>query len=72
MGALREQFLQYMRLKRFAARTLESYERALVELARAYRVSPDTLSNAQIQAHLDHLIQVRKLAWCTVNVHVSA
>ena len=72
MGALREQFLQYMRLKGFAARTLESYERALVELARAYRVSPDTLSNAQIQAHLDHLIQVRKLAWCTVNVHVSA
>jgi integrase/recombinase XerD len=42
------------------------------DITRHYRVSPDTLSNAQIQAHVDHLIQVRKLAWCTVNVHVSA
>lgn len=72
MGALRDQFLQYMRLKGFADRTIESYEGALVELTRAYGVAPDTLSIAQIQAHLDHLIRVRKLAWSTVNVRVSA
>ena len=72
MGALRDRFLQYMRLKGFAEKTQESYERAMVELARAYQVSPDTLTNAQIQEHLDQLIRVRKWAWSTVNVQVSA
>jgi len=72
MGALRDQFLQYMRLKGFADKTLKSYEGAMLDLTRAYGVAPDTLSNAQIQDHLDHLIRVRKLAWCTVNVRVSA
>lgn len=72
MGALRDQFLRHMRLKGFADKTLASYESALVDLTRAYRVSPDTLSNDQIQAHLDHLITEKRLAWCTVNVRVSA
>lgn len=72
MGALRDQFLQYMRLKGFAKKTLESYERALVDLTREYGVAPDTLSNAEIQAHLDGLINRKKLAWSTINVRVSA
>jgi len=72
MGALRERFLQYMRVKGFSVKTLDSYEHAIVELTRAYKVSPDTLDNAQIQTHVDNLIRVRKLAWSTVNVHVSA
>jgi hypothetical protein len=49
MGALRDQFLQYMRLKGFSPKTLESYERVMRDITRHYRVSPDTLSNAQIQ-----------------------
>lgn len=72
MGAMRDRFLQYMRLKGFADRTIESYEGALEDLARAYGVSPETLSNEQIQAHVDHAIRVKKLAWSTVNVRVSA
>lgn len=72
MSALREQFLQYMRLKGFAPKTMESYERAVVDLTKAYRVAPDTLSNAQIQTHVDNLIRSRHLSWSTVNVRVSA
>jgi len=72
MGALRDQFLQYMRLKGFAEKTQESYENALVDLARVHGVSPDTLNNTQIQAHLDRLINERKMAWSTVNVRMSA
>lgn len=72
MGALRDQFLQYMRLRGFADKTVESYQRAMVDLVRAYKVSPDRLNNEQIQAHLDHLIRGRKLAWSTVNVRMSA
>jgi len=72
MGTLREQFRQYMRVRGFAEKTQESYEYAMVELVRAYGVSPDRLSNAQIQAQLDHVIGDRHLAWTTVNVRCSA
>lgn len=72
MSALRERYLQYMRVKGYAAKTIESYLHAVVELTRAYKVSPDTLSNEQIQAHVDRLICERKLSWSAVNVHVSA
>ena len=72
MGVLRERFQQHMRLKGFADRTRESYERAMVRLTKEYRVSPDTLSNDQIQSHLDRVIREHHLAWSTVNVRVSA
>jgi len=72
MSALREQFLQYMSVKGFAEKTIKSYEGAMVDLTKAYRVSPDTLTNAQIQAHVDHLIRSKHKAWSTVNVRVSA
>jgi integrase/recombinase XerD len=72
MGALREQFGRHMRLRGFAEKTQESYERAMVDLVRAYRVSPDQLSNEQIQIHLDRLTRERHLAWNTVNVYFSA
>jgi integrase/recombinase XerD len=72
MSALRERFLQYMRIRGFAKKTLDSYLSAVVELSKAYNTAPDKLSNEQIQAHVDHLIRDRKLSWNTVNVHVSA
>jgi len=71
MSVLREQFLQYMRLKGFAKKTMDSYERAVVDLTKEYGVSPDTLSNEQIQSFVDTLIRARRLSWSTVNVRVS-
>jgi integrase/recombinase XerD len=72
MGALREAFRRHMRLRGFAEKTQESYEYAMVELTRAYGVSPDQLTNEQIQAHLDRVIGAKHLAWTTVNVRYSA
>lgn len=72
MSVLRERFVQYMRLRGFAEKTKESYLRAVVDLARAYRVSPDVLTNDQIQAHLDRLMRERHVAWATANVYFSA
>jgi len=72
MGELRERFQRHMRLKGLADKTRDSYERALLDLTREYKVAPDTLSNGQIQAHLDHLLQKKHLAWATMNVRVSA
>ena len=72
MGALRDQFHRYMVVRGLAARTIESYEEAMVDLVRAYRRSPDQLTGDEIQDHLQYLIEERKLAWGTVNVRCAA
>lgn len=71
MGELRDKFTTYMTLRGFSPRTHESYMHAMEELVRFYRVSPDRLSNEQIQRFLNHIITERKLEWSTVNVYFS-
>lgn len=72
MGELGRKFRQHMVLRGFAEATKESYEAAMVGLVRAHGgISPDQLTCEQVQAHLVTLIE-RKLAWSTVNVHMSA
>jgi site-specific recombinase XerD len=71
-SALREAVELQMRLRGFSPRTHESYIYALVALAKFYWRPLDTLTCAQVQAFLDELISVRKLAWSTVNVYFSA
>jgi len=61
-----------MVLRGFAAKTMTVYDDAMVDLVRAYGVSPDRLTNDQIQGHLQQLIEVRRLAWSTINVRFSA
>jgi integrase/recombinase XerD len=72
MSALREAVLLEMRLRGFAVKTVESYLHAMEELARFYWRALETLTCAEVQAFLDHVITVRKLAWATVNVYFSA
>lgn len=72
MGALRERFRGHMVLRGLSPKTIESYDHAMVDLVRGYGVSPDRLSNDQIQAHLQRLIEQRRAAWSTVNVYFSA
>jgi site-specific recombinase XerD len=72
MSKLREQFRQHMRLRGLADRTQDSYEHAMVQLAKAYGTSPDKMTNEQIQMYLDRLIRERHLSWNTVNVYFSA
>jgi integrase len=72
MTPLRESVLLEMRLRGFSPRTHESYIHALKELARFYLRPLETLACAEVQAFLDHLITVRKLAWATINVYFSA
>jgi site-specific recombinase XerD len=50
-----------------AKRTQEAYISAVAQLARYYRCSPDTLSGAQIEAYLLHLLRERQLTRSTVN-----
>jgi len=71
MGALQDKFITYMTLRGFSPRTHESYMHAMEELVRFYMVSPDRLTNEQIQRFLNHIITERKLEWSTVNVYFS-
>jgi len=71
-SALRESVQLEMRLRGFSPCTHESYLHALEELAKFYWRPLETLICAEVQAFLDHLITVRKLAWSTINVYFSA
>jgi integrase len=50
-----------------AARTQEAYISAVAQLARYYGRSPETLSGAEIEAYLLHLLRERQLTRSTVN-----
>lgn len=71
-STLRESVELEMRLRGFSPRTHESYIHALMELAKFYWRPLETLACAEVQAFLNHLITVRKLAWSTINVYFSA
>ncbi|TES90907.1 MAG: integrase [Desulfobacteraceae bacterium] len=68
---LRTQFFDYMTLQRFADHTQRTYVTGVKGLAKYYMLSPDTLTNEQIQDYLLHLLKDRKLTWGTVNAYLS-
>lgn len=72
MSALREAVLLQMRLRGFAAKTVEAYIHAMEQLWAFHRRSLERLSCEEVQRFLDEVITVRKLAWATVNVYFSA
>jgi integrase/recombinase XerD len=72
MAALREEVLLQMRLRGFAAKTVDAYIHALEQLWAFHRRSLERLSCEEVQRFLDEVITVRKLAWATVNVYFSA
>lgn len=72
MGALRVRFQRFLTLRGLSPKTIQIYQDAMVDLVRAYRISPDRLTNDQIQNHLLWLIEERKLAWSTLNVRFCA
>ena len=73
MGELGRKFRKNMLLCGYAEATRESYEQAVCALVRAYGgTSPDQLSCDQVQAFIANLVGVKKRAWRTVNVYVSA
>jgi len=66
MSALREAVLLQMRLRGFAAATVESYIHALEQLWAFFKQPLERLTCAEVQRFLDEIITVRKLAWATV------
>jgi integrase/recombinase XerD len=71
MGALRDQMIRELRLRRYAPATHKAYLEAVVGLTRHFRIAPDQLSARQVQDYLLYLMIERKLHWNTVNTICS-
>lgn len=72
MTPLRKKFIDALRLKGFSERTIENYVCAVIGLSRHYHASPLELTNEQIRAFLLFMLNDRKLAPRTVNLHMNA
>ena len=70
MGELRERMQQALVVRGMAPRTQRSYLAAVQGLAKYYHQPPDTVSEAQLQAYLQYLIEQRQLAPSSVRVAV--
>ena len=71
MGALRDQMIRELRLRRYAPATQKAYLEAVVGLTKYFRIAPDRLSARQVQDYLLYLMMERKLRWNTVNTICS-
>ena len=71
MSALRERLIEDLRIRNYAARTIESYVAGVAKLARFYQRSPDTVSAEEIRAFQVELLK-RKVSWSQFNQVVSA
>jgi hypothetical protein len=72
MSALRQQMQADMAVRGLAPRTQKAYIDAVAAIARHYHRSPDTLSVAEIEQYLHHLIVERQRSWSTTNQAVCA
>jgi integrase/recombinase XerD len=70
--ALRLRMDNAMLVRGLADRTRQSYLEAITKLTRYYRVSPDALTAAQVEAWLLYLVRERHLSFSTVNQAASA
>ncbi len=67
MTPLRQQMIRELELKRKSPNTVKAYVRAVAELARYTRQSPDQITIEQVRDFLHHVITQRKLAFGTCN-----
>jgi len=68
MTPLRQRMIDAMVLRGFAARTQETYLCAVGQMARHHHLSPELLTDEQVQAYLLYLLQERHRSRSTVNI----
>ena len=71
VSPLRHRFIDDLRLRNYAPRTIETYVGRLVHVSRHFGRSPDTLSADDIRAFQLHLLD-RKVSWSLFNQTVCA
>jgi integrase/recombinase XerD len=71
MGALRDQMIRELQLRRLALNTQKAYLEAVTNLTKHFGIAPDQLSARQLQDYLLYLMLERKLRWNSVNAICS-
>ncbi len=71
VSELRTRMIDDMTLRGLAAKTQDSYLRAVTGLAAYHRRSPDGLTDREVQAYLLYLMRDRNLSWSSVNVTLA-
>jgi site-specific recombinase XerD len=70
MTALRQQFLELLQSRGISRHTQHAYVRAVRQLAEFYHLSPDRLSDEQIQTYLQQLCATTQLAEGTITLAI--
>jgi integrase/recombinase XerD len=71
MTPLRQRFLDDLRLRNYAQRTIDTYVGQVAAFARHFGRSPDLLGTEEVRAYQLHLLQ-RRLSWSSFNQAVCA
>lgn len=72
MKTLREQMLQYMQLKGYSPRTIDTYLESVAAISKHFNLSPDLLTSEQLREFFLARIQVDKRSKSYLNQHISA
>jgi integrase/recombinase XerD len=71
MTPLRQRFLDDLRLRNYAKRTIDTYVSQVAAFARHFGRSPDLLGPEEVRAYQVHLLQ-RRVSWSSFNQAVCA
>jgi len=72
MSPERLQFLNKLKARNFAQRTIYNYERALMKLALHYNKSPLDMTTEEIEKYVLYLLEEEKRAPATINLYIGA
>jgi len=72
MTDLRKRMLEELQRRNFSPTTIRSYMHVVEDVARYFGKPPDRLTTEQIRSYQVHLLQERKLAPGTVQLHIAA
>ena len=72
MTKLRQRMIEDLRIRNYAAKTIEAYIRCTAEFARHFDKSPDQLGVEHIRDYQVFLVETKKASWAVFNQTVCA
>ncbi len=72
MNKLRQQFIDFMKLRRLSIRTIESYVAQMIRLSAHYKKNPVNISLEEIHRYVLQMEQDEGLSYSTCNIFISA
>jgi integrase/recombinase XerD len=72
MTELRKRMLQYMQLKNYSKRTIQTYLYCLISLSKYYKKTPDLITPQEVATYLHLLLQSKGISVSSINQYISA